>query len=254
MGEVVAKFRRRDEGSFLVDVIAEDCSKGEIENVRSSVIVSKWPSSFLRNRQHQRVLNAEYHATHLVVSRDNLIVQSEFSLLQSSDMQNVSVVNLHIVDEEVGLAIDDDSTSVVFLSSRFSVEVGLVQNDSESSIGRKFVRVVVELRREVDCLDRCVDVSESYRIDSSVVAQREGKSGLTKFEVILSFRYIVVLLEGSDIMHIKFDLQSLRLLSTTFRNLLARRLRFLKLGLINAQSNLLRHEQCEIDRESESVV
>ena len=175
MREVVAEFRRRDERSFLIDVVAEDGSEGEIEDVSSGVIISKRPSSFLCNRHSvsEHSASIEEHTTDLVVRRDDLIVQSEFSFLQSSDVQNVSVVDLDVVDEEVGLAVDDDATRVVLLSSRFGVEVGLVEDDSESSVGREFVRVVVEFRGEVDCLDRRVDVAQSYRIESSVATIRE---------------------------------------------------------------------------------
>lgn len=50
VGEIKSELGGRDEGSFLVDVVAEDFSKGVVEDVRAGVVLSERRSSALLNQ------------------------------------------------------------------------------------------------------------------------------------------------------------------------------------------------------------
>ena len=45
MGEVETKLCWSDQGTFLVDMVTEHFTKGEVENVSGSVVVPEGPSS-----------------------------------------------------------------------------------------------------------------------------------------------------------------------------------------------------------------
>lgn len=105
--------------------------------------------------------NEDGDGTHLVVGRHNLVTDGQLALSHVSNVEYVTVEDLDLLDDKVGLAVDDDTTSVVLLSSRLGVEVGLVEDEPESFLGGSLGGGVVELAQVVDGLDGCVDVSKT---------------------------------------------------------------------------------------------
>ena len=76
-------------------------------------------------------------------------------------MQDVTVEDLNILHDEVGLAVDDNSTGVALLSSRLGVEVGLVEQNTDESLIWCFRSGLVKFAGVVDSLDLRVDISET---------------------------------------------------------------------------------------------
>jgi hypothetical protein len=100
--------------------------------------------------------------THLVVSGNDLVADLQLALLQSTNVQDITVVHLHVLDLELGLTIDGKDTSVVLLSTLLGVEVGLVQEDAKWSVGGNVLGRLVEVGRVVDSLDVGFDVIEGW--------------------------------------------------------------------------------------------
>lgn len=100
--------------------------------------------------------------THLVVGRHHLVTDGQLTLSHVSNVQHVTVEDLDLLDDKVGLAINDDTASVVLLSSRLGVEVGVVEDETEGFLGGSLGGRFVELARVVDGLDGCIDVSETW--------------------------------------------------------------------------------------------
>jgi len=65
--------------------------------------------------------------THFIVRSNDLVSHAEISILEVSDVKNITTKDLGIFNHELCFPIDDDATSVALLTSRFSVEVGLVK-------------------------------------------------------------------------------------------------------------------------------
>lgn len=132
MGKVESEFGGSDEGTLLVNVVAERFSEGKVENVRSGVVISDGPSSEL----YVSALYADLLMTaHLVIRRDHFISDIQLAFLQLTDMKNVTVVDLHIGDLELGLSVNSKHTRIVLLSTLLGVEVCLVEQDSERLVG-----------------------------------------------------------------------------------------------------------------------
>jgi hypothetical protein len=110
--------------------------------------------------------------THLVVRRNNLVADRERALLDGSNMQHVAVEDLNILDDKVGLAVDDDPTRVVLLSSRLGVKVGLVKNDTDERLGRHLRGRLVKVARVVDRLDLGVDVAQTCSAEGESATER----------------------------------------------------------------------------------
>lgn len=161
--EVEAEFGGGDERSLLVNVVAEDLTESVVEDVGSGVVVAEGPAAELGKRASQpRLSQAEATETHLVVGRNDLVANREGSLLDGTNVKNVAIEDLDVLDVEVGLAVNDDATSVALLSSRLGVEVGLVEQDSDESLIGGLRGRLVELARVVDGLDLGVDVAEAW--------------------------------------------------------------------------------------------
>jgi hypothetical protein len=162
--EVEAELRGGDEGSLLVNVVAEDLTEGVVEDVGSSVVVTEGPAAELGGRADGvsfSVCCRRPLGTHLVVGRNDLVADGEGSLLDGTNVKNVAVEDLDVLDVEVGLAVNDNATSVALLSSRLGVEVGLVEQDTDKCLVRGLRGRLVELARVVDGLDLGVDVAEA---------------------------------------------------------------------------------------------
>jgi hypothetical protein len=100
-------------------------------------------------------------AAEFVISADDFISNFELSFFQSTDVEHVTVEYLNILNLEFRFTIDGDDTSVILLTTLLSVEVGLVEYDTEWGIGRKFRGGRDEFRRLVETLDSCLDVLET---------------------------------------------------------------------------------------------
>jgi hypothetical protein len=68
---------------------------------------------------------------------------------------------LYIFNLEFGLAVNSDDTGIVLLTTLLGVKVGLVEQDTERSIGRKLGRRRNEFRRLVKSLDGCLDILDA---------------------------------------------------------------------------------------------
>ena len=77
---------------------------------------------------------------------------------------------------------------------------------------------------------------------------------LTKLGAVVRLGHVCVLLQCSEIVHVKFVPLTALLLDTTFARFLALRLRLFEFGLVDAQPLLLRHDQRQIDREAVCVI
>ena len=100
-------------------------------------------------------------AAEFVVSANDLISDLELSFFESTNMEDVTVEYLDIFDLEFRFTIDGDDTGIVLLTTLLGVEVGLVEYDTEWSIGRKLGGGRDEFRRLVETLDGCLDVLET---------------------------------------------------------------------------------------------
>lgn len=138
--KVESKFSRSNEGTLLVNVVAKDFSKGKVENMGTGVVVPDRPS------------------TKLVVSADYFVSDLDITLLHPSNVQHITIVNLNILHLKLSLAIDSNHTSVILLTTRLSVEVGSVEQNTKCSIGRKLRSGVEELGAMIDALDASLDV------------------------------------------------------------------------------------------------
>ena len=85
------------------------------------MVVPQGPSAKLNSVQCQ-VQHRYETKTYLVIRRYNLITDTELAVFHSADMQHIAIEDLNIRDLELRNTIDDDATSVVFLSTRFCVE------------------------------------------------------------------------------------------------------------------------------------
>lgn len=94
-------------------------------------------------------------------------------------MKNVTIESLDVLDDELGLSVNDDSASVVLLSSGLGVTGSLVENDTKGGFGRDFCSRFVEFAGVVDSFDRSINVSRSYttrRIISLEFRKRSKRS------------------------------------------------------------------------------
>ena len=64
-------------------------------------------------------------------SRDNLIAHGECAILELADVEHVTIVNLDVRDLEFCDTVDNDASRIVLLSTRLSVETGLIEQDSK---------------------------------------------------------------------------------------------------------------------------
>jgi hypothetical protein len=77
-------------------------------------------------------------------------------------MQNVSTKYLDIGDVEVSDTVNDDITSIVFLSASLSIETSAVKNQAEDCILWQVRGCLNEGLLMVDRLDMCSDVSVHF--------------------------------------------------------------------------------------------
>jgi len=56
------------------------------------------------------------------------------TILEMTGMQDIAVVHLDIFDLKVGDAVNNDITSIVLLSTRLSVEAGLVKENTKGGV------------------------------------------------------------------------------------------------------------------------
>jgi hypothetical protein len=76
-------------------------------------------------------------------------------------VQDIAVENLDVLNLKRGTAINDDTASVVFLTSRFGVEVGAVEDKSKALLGGNASCRRVENVRVVDGFDAGREVTET---------------------------------------------------------------------------------------------
>lgn len=69
--------------------------------------------------------------TCLAVCSDHVVSHVESALLDVSYVENISTVHLNVNDFKFCLAVNDDSTSVCLLTTRFSVKVRSVKDESQ---------------------------------------------------------------------------------------------------------------------------
>lgn len=77
-------------------------------------------------------------------------------------MKNVAIEDLHVGNDKIGFAIDDDASSIVFLSTTFGIEIGFIQDDTERCVGGQLRRRVIEFAGRIDRFDGRVDISKTY--------------------------------------------------------------------------------------------
>jgi hypothetical protein len=100
-------------------------------------------------------------AAEFVVGTDDFISNFELSFFESTNVEDVSVEYLDILDLEFRFPINGDDTSIVLLTTLLGIKVGFVEYDTEWGIGRKLGGGRDEFRRLVETLDSCLDVLET---------------------------------------------------------------------------------------------
>jgi hypothetical protein len=66
--------------------------------------------------------SASDRETYLIVRADYFLPNRQLSVLQMPAVQNITVVDLNILNVELGLPIDDYTSSVVLLSTGLGIE------------------------------------------------------------------------------------------------------------------------------------
>lgn len=174
--------------------------------------------------------------THLIVRRDNLVSNFKVSVLEATGVHDIPVISLYVGDLKVSNTIDDDVARIVFLSTRLGIEAGLVEEDTEGRACRDILGGGNELLVVEDGLHVSSDVSD------------------TVLGVVVGLGDRVVLFKSGQVVDIELHNVSGLLLGGTLASLLGVSLCLLELGLIDTQSQLLRHETGKIDRETKGVV
>ena len=83
-------------------------------------------------------------ATHLIVGANDLVTNFDFAFFHLTNVQHVSIVDLHIANFELGFTVNCKHASIVFLPSLLCVKVGLVEEDTKGSVGWEFAGRCVE--------------------------------------------------------------------------------------------------------------
>lgn len=102
----------------------------------------------------------EVVGTYLVVGTGHLVSNLELAFLQLSNVQNIAIVDLNVGNFKVGLAVDGDGSSVILLTTRLGVEVGLIKQKTEWTTRFQLGRVLDKLGFLVDGLDLADGVAE----------------------------------------------------------------------------------------------
>lgn len=83
---------------------------------------------------------------------------------------------------------------------------------------------------------------------------RELNRLLTELEAVVCFGHADIGFERSDIVYVQSNSLPIPLLACAFAGFFAGTLRFLKVGLVDGETELLRHQHRQIDRETVGVV
>lgn len=99
----------------------------------SGVIIADWPAAELESGTTSMVSEAPRWdgRTHLVICADHFISDLDLALFHLPDMQDISIVHLHVLHFELGLSVNGDHTGIVFLSTLLGIEICAVEEDTE---------------------------------------------------------------------------------------------------------------------------
>jgi hypothetical protein len=215
--EIESELLGGDERALLVDFVAEDLAKRVVEDVGSGVVV------------------ADGVPSELVELGNHLATDAQLAFAEIPSVQDVTSVHLDVIYCEVSLAIDDELSEIRLLTTLLSVEVGLVEQDTEALALGNLLCALQELLVVVDSFDGGVDVLAAV------------------LGVVVRLGDLRLVLKGTKVVDVELDDDTSSLL-VTLASLTCLLLCLLDLLVVDVQPTLFSHEFCEIDGETVGVV
>jgi hypothetical protein len=123
------------------------------------MIISDWPTPQLYyNVSRLRKIRAAKVA-YLIILTQNLVTNGQRAILYVSRVEDITSIDLNILDIKFGDPVDKNPPSIIFLATLFGIEIGFIQDQPKLAVRRDTLGTLDKLFLVINGLDFPRDIS-----------------------------------------------------------------------------------------------